>query len=349
MATKTKILAQNNFDLLRFLFAVIVFLVHAHTLSGSEDLAWISKLLSAEVAVKSFFVVSGFLIFMSYENSTSLGTYFEKRIRRIYPAYFIVVVGFGFFAVLLTDLSLPEYFLSNQFYKYLLSNLLFLNFLSPNLPGIFEENLYQAVNGALWTLKIEVMFYLVVPLMVLFFKRAGYGIGISMVYLGSFIYSMLLQKLAIVNGEQIYYELQRQLPGQLMYFMGGAFAYYFYSEFRQFSKIIFCSGLTILAIEPWLPLDFLEPLAISTVVIYIALFFRHIGNFAKFGDFSYGIYIIHFPILQSLILIGFFKTTPLTELLLTAILILVMSYALWHLIEKPWLKSSSHYLTSHSR
>ena len=78
-AKSTTFLRQNNFDLLRFLFAFIVLLVHAHVLSGADELSILSAVLSSEIAVKSFFVVSGFLIFMSYENSRSLRSYFENR------------------------------------------------------------------------------------------------------------------------------------------------------------------------------------------------------------------------------------------------------------------------------
>jgi len=85
-------ITKNNFDLLRFLFAGAVCLVHAYQLSGYESLAWIVSVLSSAVAVKSFFVVSGFLIFMSFERSSSIASYAKKRIRRIYPAYATVVL-----------------------------------------------------------------------------------------------------------------------------------------------------------------------------------------------------------------------------------------------------------------
>jgi peptidoglycan/LPS O-acetylase OafA/YrhL len=87
----SRTLPNNNFDLLRLLFAGMVCLVHAYQLSGQADLLWITRFCSSQIAVESFFVLSGFLIFMSYEKSSSLYSYFSKRIRRIYPAYFIVV------------------------------------------------------------------------------------------------------------------------------------------------------------------------------------------------------------------------------------------------------------------
>ena len=60
----------NNFNLLRFFLASLVFLVHSSNLSAVNELKVLENL-SSSFAVKSFFVVSGFLIFMSYENSTS--------------------------------------------------------------------------------------------------------------------------------------------------------------------------------------------------------------------------------------------------------------------------------------
>ena len=73
-------LSRNNFDLLRLLFAGTVCLFHASRLSGERELRWISSVLSSEVAVEAFFVVSGFLIFMGYERSPSVFSYISKRV-----------------------------------------------------------------------------------------------------------------------------------------------------------------------------------------------------------------------------------------------------------------------------
>lgn len=92
---KSPRMMRNNFDFLRVLFAGIVVLVHTSVLSGFEELLWMTQIFSSAFAVKSFFVLSGFLIFMSYERSSSLKSYINKRIRRIYPAYFVSVISFS--------------------------------------------------------------------------------------------------------------------------------------------------------------------------------------------------------------------------------------------------------------
>jgi len=334
---------QNNFDLLRFLFAFVVFLVHAHVLSGEESLSSLSKLLSSEIAVKSFFVVSGFLIFMSYENSRDAKSYFIKRVRRVYPAYFSIVVLSSIFGVVFTALPWTEYF-SLPVLKYIASNLVFLNFLQPTLPGLFVNNSLQAVNGALWTLKIEVMFYLVVPLAVIVFRRVGRLPVMLTLYICSVIYSMVIGGLASKTGAGYYLELQRQLPGQLAFFIVGAAGYYYFPyliKYRVWMVVLAVAGFVL---QTWLPWPAVQPIALGVLVVYFACVFPYLGNFGKYGDFSYGIYIVHFPILQTLIACGLFKGAPWLMLVAAGSLVIAVAFLFWHFIEKPFLRKSSHYV-----
>jgi len=223
---------KNNFDLLRFVFAFMVFLFHAHVLSGRPELAPLSRWLSAELAVESFFVVSGFLVFMSYEKSKSVGDYFAKRARRIYPAYFAVVMIAALAGAMITTLPLNEYF-SLGWLRYLMANLAFLNFVAPELPGVFQTNPWHAVNGALWTLKIEVMFYVAVPVIAIACARLGRARMLAALYVVSVGYVLWMEHLASATGRELYVQLGRQLPGQLSYFLAGAACYYFLDSFRR--------------------------------------------------------------------------------------------------------------------
>lgn len=338
------LLHYNNFDLLRFVFAFIVLLVHAHVLSGHEELSVLSEWLSSEIAVKSFFVVSGFLIFMSYENSNNIKSYFEKRIRRIYPAYFFVIVACAFIGVFFTSYPLNNYF-SLPLLKYVAANLLFMNFLFPTLPGVFENNIFHAVNGALWTLKIEAMFYLTVPLIVWTFYKYGRLKTLLAAFIFSVGYSIVMMELERRTGSAIYRELQRQLPGQLVFFLAGAAGYYYLEYLKKYWSWLLCTAVIAFLLKEWLPWLVIEPLALSIVVICLACFRPLVVNFGKFGDFSYGIYITHFPILQALIASQIIKDSPWMLLLVAVALVLITAFLFWHLIEKPFLKKSSHYIT----
>jgi peptidoglycan/LPS O-acetylase OafA/YrhL len=94
---------------------------------------------------------------------------------------------------------------------------------------------------------------------------------------------------------------------------------------------------------PWL---WIKPLVLAVLVVCAACVLPYLGNFAKYGDFSYGVYITHFPILQILVSFGLFYTQPFFALGLASLMVLFISFFLWHLIEKQFLRKSSHYVSA---
>ncbi len=335
---------HNNFDLLRFLFAATVMLVHAHVLSRQPQLAFLSEWLSSEVAVRAFFVVSGLLIFMSYDKTRNLARYAEKRVRRIYPAYVTVVIGCAALLFFASRADAADYF-GAGLVKYLAANLAFLNFLWPTLPGVFEGNGMREVNGALWTLKIEVMFYVAVPAFAWMFARFGRLRVIAGTYLLSLLYVWIFQRLDTTGGSGAYALLGRQLPGQLCYFMVGALWYYYYAFFERHAAKLAAAAFALALLNRFVPTGPLEPLWLGTLVVFFG-FFLYAGNFGRFGDFSYGIYILHFPILQTLVYFGLFAASPFGALALACTLVLAAAVLMWHLVERPSLARGSHYVAA---
>lgn len=336
---------SNNFDLLRLIFAVTVAMVHTSELSQIDFLSQLTRLLNSAVAVDSFFVISGFLIFMSFESSLSLLSYANKRIRRIFPGYFTVIIFCAFFLFFFSSASFTEYF-SSDFLKYLFFNLLTLNFLHQTLPGVFENNTIQAVNGILWTIKIEVMFYFSVPVIAYIIARSNKILVLLSIYVLSIVYSMLMFKLASHEGGDIFLRLERQLPGQMAFFISGAFLYYFYEQFCNNALIMFIIAVLILLVDKFVfDLYFLYPAALSVVIIYFALVFKFVGNFGKWGDFSFGVYIWHFPILQLFVQYNVFDQ-PVIGLVFLSLSIFMAAYLSWHFVEKKFLFKSSHYIVA---
>lgn len=343
MSSDNSRLRQNNFDLIRLLLALAVCLLHAHELSGVDDLSIIDTLLSGKIAIESFFVISGFLIFMSYEKSRSLANYFEKRGRRIYPAYFVAVVLAALLLSSISERSLAEYFLSSDFVRYLGFNLGFLNFVQPDLPGVFNENRLAAVNGALWTIKIEVMFYLSVPAIVWLCRRAGNLRILLALFVASTVYSLAMLHLYESTGRGMYFQLEKQLPGQLRFFIAGAALYYLLPLFERHVKwLVVVAALYFLA-RPLVEVEALKPVALAILVIFFALY-NYVGNFCKYGDFSYGVYILHFPIVQTMVHFGAFEANAWLALLATVSLTLAGAVLMWHGVEKRWLLKNSHYV-----
>lgn len=336
---------ENNFDLIRFALAGIVVLFHAHALSQTETLAFLPRYFSPDIAVKGFFVVSGYLILRSWHGSKGLADFASKRARRIYPAYAAVVLGSALIGAAVTTLPLSKYF-SSSWLDYVGANLAFLNFLAPTLPGLFTGNPQTAVNGALWTLKIEVMFYALVPAVAWLVHRCGAVAVAAALYAASVAYLVGMHHLAEVTGRPIFEALAHQLPGQLSFFMIGAALYYKEEEARRWLLPGAAVSIVLLAVGGPLIDVVLEPLLLGITVVYLAVGLPHLGNFGRFGDFSYGMYIIHFPLLQWMVWNGWFRNAPWTSLLLACLATLAAAYAMWHLVERRFLLRSSHYVAA---
>lgn len=342
---------RNNLDCLRLILASIVCLFHIYALTHIRAFAAYAKYLSAPFAVKAFFVISGLLIYRSYVKSSSVRSYFEKRVRRIYPAYFTVVVVAAFALFPLSHLSAAHYFRLG-FLKYLVSNLFFLNFLAPTLPGVFRANSEPAVNGALWTLKIEVAFYLFVPVLHWLSARFGakkvmvttfalscawkYGFA-ALASMGSGPHLFTLD-----SSRNLYAQLDVQLPAQLAYFVAGILLMLYFDKLQSYFVVISCVAVGLYLVDHWFTDGLLDVFWISGLV-FVFGFWRYFGNFARFGDFSYGVYIVHFPILQTLIALGFARSNPLGYFSASLFLVFLAAFLMWHLVEKRFLKSSSHY------
>jgi len=336
-------LRRNNFDLLRFLAAGAVCLIHVFTVSQIQELRWLREVLSPDVAIRVFFVISGFLVFMSFEKSHSIRQYAGNRLRRIYPAYVVVILACALGLAAVSTQPASEYF-GSAWLRYLAANLTFQNYLQPALPGVFESNVVDTVNGALWTLKVEAMFYLAVPFIVLLFRKLTVHWVMVSLYILSVAYMLLCEYLADTMARPVYSELSRQLPGQLKYFLAGAFFFYYMDFFVRHKSTFLLAAIPVLLLDLVIPLPALEPFALATVVISLATF-RYLGNFGKFGDFSYGIYIVHFPIIQLLLLAKWPNTYPYAFMFTTIGVTICAGIAMWHLVEKRFLARSNHYVS----
>lgn len=332
---------KNNFDFIRLVLALMVAIVHLGTLTQNIHIQQVSGYFDSKLAVDAFFIVSGFLIFMSYEHSKSNKIYAYKRIKRILPGYIFVILFSSIILFFVSNNNFQNYF-NIDFMKYVIYNLLTLNFLHPTLPGIFDNNYMDAVNGALWTIKVEIMFYISVPFIIYFMKKINKLYILILIYMLAILYYQVMTYFSI--DYPFASKLSKQLPTQLAYFISGASLYYYHELFKKYSLPLLIGSLLILVLyKISTPIHFLYPFALSIIVIYIATVLKYLGNFGKFGDLSFGIYIWHFPIIQVLISYNVFSNTTY-GVLFFLISIFLASFISWHLIEKRFLYKSSHYI-----
>src|SRR4051812_28318215 len=87
---------DNNFNMLRFMAATLVILSHGIELpSGLVSRDWAYHLTGQSFswyAVNLFFVLSGYLIFGSWDAKPSLITFVKARFLRIIPGLFVMLV-----------------------------------------------------------------------------------------------------------------------------------------------------------------------------------------------------------------------------------------------------------------
>lgn len=176
---------QNNFDLLRLVAAIQVVYFHAQfhlrTTAGvlGNPLRWA---LGPLTGVPIFFIISGFLVSASLERRHGLLAYGRNRAVRIYPALWVCL------AVSLGLLAAGGYLwgvgLTPQFGTWLAGQLTIGQFLH---FAPFRAYATGIPNGSLWTISVEVLFYLGLPILYFLFvdHRSRAWTNISLAVLGA--------------------------------------------------------------------------------------------------------------------------------------------------------------------
>ena len=332
-------LRNNNFDMLRMIFAGMVVLFHIAFVSQVPALHGLT-FISSTFAVQAFFFVSGFLVTMSCERTSTLGRYFEKRFRRILPAYLVVIFASAFGLSILSDFGLWQYFSSAEFFRYVGFNSILSNFTAPSLPGVFSNNPDHSVNGSLWTIKIEVAFYCLVPILVFLIKRFGYSKVLLSAFFLSLLWRLGFEALADYYASDFFAKLAKQLPGQLSFFAGGALSYYRTRDGKKSPPAwaAFCS-IAIYWIADGLIYWIVAPFAVTLIVYWAAMSAPRMWSPAKYGDFSYGLYLYHFPIAQVFVTLNLFDDRPWFGVVGVVFFALLVSIFSWFFVEKRFLKT----------
>ena len=180
-AIKTNTLLNGrlqSIDALRGIAALGVVLYHAVMQANAVPnniFRWPVKLLQffssfGYIGVFLFFVISGFCIHLQWAKSRAaqqpqsiqFGSFWRRRIRRLYPPYLIAFALFMLMAALTTGINVTHFFVYD-----VVMHLLMLHNLDPHTC--------YSINGVFWTLAIEEQLYLAYFLLLFLRKRWGWG------------------------------------------------------------------------------------------------------------------------------------------------------------------------------
>lgn len=317
-----QISSANNFDIVRLSLAILVFFAHWNILTQFDSSNQIFHL--SGYAVDMFFIVSGFLIFWSFDNDQNKKHFYIKRFFRVFPLYAILIILQTLFFIYFAGGN------ASQIIKYFISNILFLNFLSPSVGSTLSNLQVDAINGSLWTLKNEVVFYMFVPLIFAIYKKFG-------IYFLLTLYMLSVSYLVIVDHFGIS-KLLVQFPAQLRLFVTSILFYVLFDRINS-KNIYLCAPLSLLAIvlfEDSKYFNFIfQPLSLGFLLIFLVYYLKKIKiDF----DFSYSFYILHFPVIQLVLYFGINPANPFVSFLSLFFVVLLLSYFSEKFIEKRFIQ-----------
>jgi len=329
----------NNFDLIRLFAATKVAIFHMlkclHT--GEDWLAFLSYI----PGVPIFFFISGYLIYKSYNNienkSKNLSIFYTNRFLRLYPGLYVC------FLISFVSIYLSGYFdnvgiPSKQFIVWVVTSLTFFQFYNPDFLRGYGMG---AINGSLWSIAVELQFYLLAPLVFTILNKSKKMGGVLFV---GFIIINVIKNIFFTGGNIFNKLISVSFAPWIYMFIFGAYI----SKNKAIQEKILSIHPVIFLVTYILtnyiavtfnlgtsntvnPISFL---ILGCLVFKIAYtkprLSKHIlGN----NDISYGVYIYHMPIVNFL-LFKKFNGTP-SGFFIAILLTYIFAYISWTLIERP--------------
>lgn len=328
---------RKDVQILRGLAVLLVVLFHLD----------VDSFRSGFLGVDVFFVISGYLMAAMYRPEEKV-EFFKRRARRLLPAYFAVVISTMLVALVRT---IPTDF--NQ----VVTQAWFAVFAIPNI-GYWLENSYFDKSTFkpllhLWSLGVELQFYLLIPAVYWLLLRAkvwGYGLLAAASAIACFYIAGVSPKTSFFL-----------LPFRMWEFLiGHAVARYLacrpgFPEHPWIGAVCLAAILLI----PMMPVDGSTPgfisghpglislliaAATATVLLYSLpqwIQTNHIaGWLERIGNWSYSIYLAHFPVIVLVLYEPFSGTLLAPRSLQQAILVVVgisaCATALFLLVEQPF-------------
>lgn len=337
----------NNINLIRLLAALQVYILHSKThleIEKNYDISFLLDLIRPFPGVPIFFILSGFLITISCNNSDNLKIYFIKRFLRIYPLLILITV---FTLILIVNFSNPSI---NDIIIWVISQLTLAQFFTPNS---FHDFGIGVPNGALWTISIEIVFYTLLPVLLFIKKKYGqlYLIIIATICL-------IINSLPIFIENSLSHKIyQISIIPYLPHFIIGIFIADNKEKMKEVVANKLFLSLLIYLISYFISFEILgisknlyqiniqnlpTLICLTFLIFSLAYNFKAVSNkILSSNDLSYSLYVIHMPIINVFVELNL--KSDLRSLFALTILCFFISYLLWNYFEKPILKFKNNF------
>ena len=350
MTEKSLIPRVNNFDLIRLVAALQVVFMHSffHLKINNELLKnFFEKFVQYFPGVPIFFTVSGFLIFWAFDRNPNLNKYITNRILRLYPALYICLL---ITIILLFLFSTKSLINQTSFYIWLAAQMSFFQFYTPEILRFWGVG---TPNGSLWTIAVEVQFYILVPIIYFLIKRIKGSYVLFFFFLTSVCANIYFSNINIgtfskLSGVSI-------LP-YLFNFLVGSFFYFYWNKLKKIIEKKFLVWICAYIIYfnvfgNFLSyqinsyhivniFNFISVIFLSITTLSFAFSFNSLSErLLKRQDISYGIYIYHMLVVNTLLTLGF--QGSLFSFISVFIVTILLSLLSWNFIEKKALNLKS--------
>lgn len=318
----------TGFDYLRIFLATGVVLQHSFILAQQDYPIFPGQMLVLMTMIlPAFFALSGFLVAGSLLRN-SIPQFVALRALRIFPALIVEIFLCAFvLGVFFTTLPLRSYFADPMFYRYLLNAL---GIIHLYLPGVFDG---RVINAQLTTIPIELECYFALVLVGLFRLVQWRWLLLALISIACIGMTIIAFNYPIIAEA-------RTLSGRVLVsaFGFGTLIYYFRDRLPfHLALFIVCLFMSYILLSHS-KLSYMASPFVAYATVYIGMQkFRPI----PFGDLSYGLYLFHFPVAQTIVVLTGSILSWGELFLMTTLVTGGFAACSWYLIEKPMLSSKS--------